>query len=1022
MIGLSLWTCVLLPGPARAQPDAAECGDSNLLAGMRPSALTDTRGDADFVTDGKRAPEGTNWNGAGTLLLSLPSATITYDLGQPRRASTVLAQADANDIYQLSASLDGEHFEPLTSVPNVVQSGHGLRTRTSVFPERTLRYLRFGPSTGDGLYSLSELGLYCRAPEQPAQPASPAATSGKAQQQPQSLQLLPFAALMLCGLGLLFTRGSVRAAAPRSEAGAKTSTRNTERWLHVMFLCSGAAALIYEIVWFHLLRLVIGASALSVGLVLASFMGGMFLGSLSFARLVPSKREPLRVYAVLELLIGAFGLVMPLILPFVRSIYIGLVGHGAASIALRAGIAACLLLPPTALMGATLPAIARRYGNTASAGASLASLYTANTLGAVLGSVLTGFWLLAVGDVWVATFAAVALNVAVGCAALLRSRSAAVGSNPAPADVPAKPSERPSLTRAVYLATLLSGLTALGAQVIWTRLLTLLFGATVYAFSIILAVFLAGLGIGSALATRLLRRGGDPLRGLLFSQLGLIASLFGAAWLLARVLPYSAPSTLTPTSALHVLDSLRALDVILPSACLWGMSFPFGLAAVGGSDADAGRASGRLYAMNTLGAILGAIVTSYLTIPRLGTHASAQLLVLGAAIAAAVLVFAREPLRAAARAKLERGLQVALAIACGWVAASALPRVGVEFLAHGRHVWSIDSRDVYPYVSEGAAATVAVHIAPDGYRHFHVSGRVEASSNPDDMRLQRLLGHLSVLAHPAPHSVLVVGLGGGVTAGALRLHPEVKRIVICEIEPRVTGATREFSRENYDILSDPRVELVFDDARHYLATTSERFDVITSDPIHPWVRGNSVLFSRQYYSIVREHLRPGGIATQWVPLYDTNAEAIQIQMRTFTAAFPHASVWNSAFTRGGYDVVLLGSPTPRKLSLPEIQARIDNNEALARSLREVSLGSARELLATYAVSGDDMADWTRGAQINDDLSLRLEYTSGLALNQQHADEIYKAMVARATPPTQLFEGPEMEIRTLLAKIAQPRSP
>ena len=186
--------------------------------------------------------------------------------------------------------------------------------------------------------------------------------------------------------------------------------------------------------------------------------------------------------------------------------------------------------------------------------------------------------------------------------------------------------------------------------------------------------------------------------------------------------------------------------------------------------------------------------------------------------------------------------------------------------------------------------------------------------------------------------MLVVGLGGGVTAGALRLHPEVKRIVICEIEPRVTGATREFAHENYDILSDPRVELVFDDARHFLATTSERFDVITSDPIHPWVRGNSVLFSRQYYAIVREHLKPGGIATQWVPLYDTSTEAIQIQMRTFSAAFPYASVWNSSFTHGGYDVVLLGSPTPLKISLSEIQARIDRNPELLSSLREVSLG------------------------------------------------------------------------------------
>ena len=154
-------------------------------------------------------------------------------------------------------------------------------------------------------------------------------------------------------------------------------------------------------------------------------------------------------------------------------------------------------------------------------------------------------------------------------------------------------------------------------------------------------------------------------------------------------------------------------------------------------------------------------------------------------------------------------------------------------------------------MSEGATSTIAVHVAPAGYKSFHVSKQVEASNNPSDMRLQRLLGHLSALAHPHPESVLVVGLGAGVTAGALSLHPEIRRIVICEIEPRVINAAEQFAKENYRVLSDPRVELMFDDARHFLATTSEHFDVITSDPIHPWVRGNSILFSREYYTIVK---------------------------------------------------------------------------------------------------------------------------------------------------------------------------
>jgi spermidine synthase len=237
-----------------------------------------------------------------------------------------------------------------------------------------------------------------------------------------------------------------------------------------------------------------------------------------------------------------------------------------------------------------------------------------------------------------------------------------------------------------------------------------------------------------------------------------------------------------------------------------------------------------------------------------------QVIVVGAALSAAVLFRAvrlrdaPEPRTSAARTRF--ALPAPWALALGILAAMVLPGVSKVFLAHGRYISSVDPRDQYPYVSEGAASTVAVHINPEGYRNFHVSGRVEATNNPNDLRTERLIGHLSGMPVANPEAVLVVGLGGGITAGTLSLYPEVKRIVICEIEPRVVGAAKQFAPENYSVLSDPRVEIVFDDARHFLATTREKFDVITSDPIHPWVRGNSILFSREYYNIVKNRLKP----------------------------------------------------------------------------------------------------------------------------------------------------------------------
>jgi spermidine synthase len=456
---------------------------------------------------------------------------------------------------------------------------------------------------------------------------------------------------------------------------------------------------------------------------------------------------------------------------------------------------------------------------------------------------------------------------------------------------------------------------------------------------------------------------------------------------------------MTPVEALHGLHVVRALVVILPSAVLWGMSFPLAIAAASSSGRDTGRSSANVYAANTIGAIAGSLAVSFWIIPSFGSSWAERLLAIGAGLSAAVMMTAmKQAAPRAAKRRDEPVLPPSWALAAGLVGAALLPAFPAVFLAHGRYIWWVTPSDRYPYVSEGAASTVAVHIGPDGYRNFHVSGRVEATDNPADLRTERLIGHLSGLPHPHPESVLVVGMGGGVSAGALSLYPEVKRIVICEIEPRVVGATRLFAKENFHVLDDPRVEVVFDDARHFLATTREKFDVITSDPIHPWVRGNSILFSKEYYSIVRERLKPGGLATQWVPLYETSELAIKIQLRTFISAFPNGTVWNTAITGKGYDVVLVGGEQPLTIDLDDIDRRIAENPRLYKSLADVKIHNAVELVANYGASGPDMKAWLEGVPVNRDFSLKLEYISGLALNSGEADQIYAHMVAGHTFP------------------------
>jgi len=1023
----------LAAGRAGAQPDpsatqapsatpSAPCGTENLLAGKTPSEQQGLTGEVSRITDGKVDSDGADWDAASAVTW-MGQGHVTYDLGAPTELRAVTMQGDANDVYRLAGSLDGSQgsFKVLGELRNVRDQGHGLRQRSVQFAPVTVRYLKVSDGPGDGAYSLSELAAFCRPPTPfpPSFKIEPTEKKAAASDEdagprlglapPEEPARTPLLVVAAVFVALGFFRASrsnkKETKAEREKLDARDARATIEGALRLMFLLSGCAALIYEIVWFHLMRLVIGASALSVGIVLASFMGGMFLGSLLFPRYVPADRHPIRVYAQLELGIGVCGLAMPLILPAIRYVYVGLVGYGSLGIALRSVIATVMLIPPTALMGATLPAIARRYSAGRRGMSSLAWLYTANTAGAVLGCLLSAFYLLAVWDVWVATASAAALNFAIGFYGLRAAKSA-----PAQAETPvaAAAREKPRRKlhaplrvdpRIVYLVAGLSGLTSLGGQVVWTRLLTLLFGATVFAFAIILAVFLAGLGLGSALAAYYLRRGRNAVRGLGWTQILLVPTLFLSGLVIGRYLPFASPPSLTPVNALHGLHVVRAIVVILPSAVLWGMSFPLALAAAGSDGADTGRSSAYVYAANTIGAIVGALAYSFWIIPSYGSSWAEKLLAIFAGISAAtVMVGVAKAQRRTTKAADAPLLHPAWALGIGVLGAALMPSFPPIFLAHGRYIWWVDPKDRFPYVSEGAASTVAVHVAPDGYRNFHVSGRVEATNNPSDLRTERLIGHLSGLPHRHPESVLVVGMGGGISAGALSLYPEVKRIVICEIEPRVVGATRLFGDENYHVLDNPKVEVVFDDARHFLATTREKFDVITSDPIHPWVRGNSILFSKEYYNIVRERLKPGGLATQWVPLYETSELAIKIQMRTFMSAFPNGVVFNTNVSGKGYDVVLVGGEQPLSIDLDDMDRRISSNPVLYQSLAQVKIHNAVELMAVYGAAGSDMQKWLAGVPVNRDFSLKLEYISGLALNAGEADPIYAHMVEGHTFP------------------------
>ena len=772
-----------------------------------------------------------------------------------------------------------------------------------------------------------------------------------------------------------------------------------------MFLLSfgsGVAALIYEVVWFQLLELVIGASTISVAVILASFMGGTCLGSLIFPRLVSIRWNPLRTYAVIELGIGVFGLVLLLLMPVLAGIYSSWAGDGVRSFLLRGVVAAICLLAPTVLMGATLPALSRCVERS-----SLGYLYSGNIGGAVFGCLIAGFYLLRQYDVTTATYVAAAVNAIVAATAFAlaprtfksvvsRHGTRSVLSDAAPAEA------------GVYVVIALSGLCAMAAETVWTRILALLMGGSVYTFSIILAVFLLGLGLGSGIGSLLSRNVSRLMFALGCCQLLTAAAIAWTAHSLTASLPSINPDMSPNIWFTFQLDFDRALWALLPPTLLWGASFTLALAATANGKEDSGTLMSRIYAANTLGAIAGALGASLLLIARIGSQRIEQLLIALSA-AAGLLLLLR-----VTRAWVIAGAVVSVVAAALLI--NTVPPIAKVLIAYGRYASSWVNKSDIVYAEEGIAASVAVSKFPNGAMTFHVAGKIQASSVARDMRLQRMLGHLTSLVPAKPHAVLVIGCGAGITAGAVSLDPEVEHLKIVELEPLVPEvAEKYFSKFNFDVIRSPKVRVHIDDGRHFVLTTKERFDAITLDPLDPWVKGAATLYTKEFFEAARRRLNPGGVITVYVQLFETNLEAVKSTVATFFEAFPNGTIWGNTYEGKGHDMILLGQVEPTRIDLNDMERRVSSSR-IEQSLSDVGMNSALDLFATYAGRRPDLTKWVAGAAINLDRNLRMQYLAGLGLDLDNSAAIYADMLTHRRFPEDVFTGTQAQLDSLRTMI------
>ena len=773
----------------------------------------------------------------------------------------------------------------------------------------------------------------------------------------------------------------------------------------LIFAASGAAALIYEVTWTRLLTLRLGHGVAAASTVLAAFMGGLAIGSALGGRRAATfdPAQALRVYAGLELLIGGLALLLPFGLlaldPLLAAAYSDGAG-GATFGALRLVSSLLLLSVPAAAMGATFPIASRWFVKHAGQAARDAgALYASNTVGAALGALLAGFVLLPSLGLAGATWAGVGLNVIAagggwwiagrlpGGASLSSDRSESQGSTPG------KPSSgsgagksksakqkrattqgEPSrvVSPAIAAAALgVSGFASLTLQVVWTRVLALIFGPTTYAFSTMVAVFIAGLAIGAAVASRLASRVRNPVAGLAMClALAVGFGALSAASVDRGLLAIAAVVAQPDVTFTQVLgrQALLAIALLAPMTIAFGAAFPFAVTLGTRRDETITTDLGLIYAVNTAGAIAGALLAGFVFIPMLGLHGTIRVITVVGALGALALCF----VAARGRAGVFAGAVAVAVLTLGVL----LPPWNRLLLSSGGYKYAsvveapslqtaLTAGDLL-YYGEGPSGTVAVRKV-GGTTSLAIDGKVDAS-NAGDMLTQRLLAHVPLLLHPDPQEVAILGLGSGVTLGSALKHP-IRQADVLEISPEVVEASRYFERDNHRALDDSRTRTIVGDGRTHLLFTRQQYDVIVSEPSNPWMAGIASLFTKEFFEAARARLKPGGVLCQWAHTYDISTHDLQSIVATFTSVFPDGTLW----LVGDGDVLLLGSNEP-------IEPRLTNmasgwrRPGVGDDLASVGALEPFHLLSMYVASGPALTAWANRAPIQSDNRAALEFS------------------------------------------------
>ncbi len=797
-----------------------------------------------------------------------------------------------------------------------------------------------------------------------------------------------------------------------------------------LFFVSGGTALVYQTVWARELHLVFGTSTFAIATVLAAFMAGLALGGAVMGRIGDRAARPLRVYGFLEVGIGLYSLAFPWMVALVGPIYLtiwqrlqpGPVLFGLIQFLLVGS----MLIVPTALMGATLPLLARfateRLG---SAGDRVGTLYAVNTAGAVLGTWLAGFILLPMLGKFTTTLCVTSANVVLGLTAIALDHWLGAGRIRAANDLP--PLRAPPTLGPVALAMGLAGFASLVYEVAWTRLMALMLGASVYAFSTMLLAFLLGIAIGGkvggSLADRLLRRGGVPLvlLALAAAEVGVAAT----SYLLMYIFPeipfwyvwlFDAIGAQDNPSMMWVLSTGIAALVMTPPAVLMGAAFPIAVRAVIGREDELAAPVGQIYAANTLGGVAGAFLAGFVLLPGVQVQGTIFVAALTNLAAAAACTLQASRAGGYSRAVFLAPIPIA-ALVFAFVARRPpwdpmLMTAGMyHYVSHfddhsreGIEDFSVGQYELL-YYAEGLSSVVTVaRNATSSNIWLANNGKVDASTTTD-MPTQIMCALLPMQFVKQPEDVLVIGLASGITAGAVTLIPDVKKLDVVELEPVIQTAAKYFAEYNHNLLDDPRVKLILNDGRnHVYLSPKKTYDVIVSEPPNPWITGVSNLFTREFLELGKSRLKDGGVWSQWVQMYGMDTDDLRTLVRTFTEVYPHILLYA---TIEDADLVLVGSESPLIQSV-ESAEHLLHWPKVAKEMRVVDIDEALDIVALYQMDRSRMQEMAGAGPLNTDDSMIIEYSAPMNLHRETQAPNFELLLNYGqVPPTGIADDPEV---------------